>query len=452
MTNSRRYLPGLLAVLVVVLQPACNSDQSNAKPQSDAGAMRDSNQVADTQAAPDLAAQADTKVSPDLGRDSGPDTRAQTETSTPRADGAPDARAGSPEVQPDAVGPGKDATPAPDGQTPTDLGGGTAAVQLVGRFDTSDPQAASFGWSGSAMIARFDGTGVQIGLDGSPNQFAVVVDGTVLSTLKTTSSGKSYTLASGLSAGTHDLVLYRRTEGNQGENRYLSLSVTGGQLLAPPARPDRRIEVYGDSISAGYGIEGKSKDCSFSQDTENAYITYAAIAARNLGADLHAIVWSGIGMYRNYGDTGASSDAMPAVYARTLPNVSSSSWSFATWQPHAVVINLGTNDASTNGDPGTPYREAYLTFVRNLRQQYPSTFFVLTIGPMLSGDRLSAIKGHIQAVIQTRASEGDTSMSFLEFPTQTDADGYGCDWHPSIAKHAKMADQLTAELKNRLGW
>jgi hypothetical protein len=157
-------------------------------------------------------------------------------------------------------------------------------------------------------------------------------------------------------------------------------------------------------------------------------------------------------MYRNYGVTGASSDAMPHIYARTLPSQSSCVWDFSAWQPHVVVINLGTNDASTNGDPGSPYRSAYLDFVRALRQKYPNTFFVLTIGPMLDGSNLTAIKGHIQAVIQTRASEGDSKMSYLEFPTQTSADGYGCDWHPSPATNVKMSTLLSAELKARLGW
>jgi lysophospholipase L1-like esterase len=372
---------------------------------------------------------ADVQGQPDLKPDLQPDTQ--------------------PDIQRDL---GTDTTAVPDAQPETEAGGGVAAVQLVGRFDLGAPPAASFGWSGSAMVARFQGTGAQLSLDGSPNQFAVIVDGVVSSTLKTTGSTSSYTVASGLAAGTHDLVLWKRTEGNQGENRYLGLTITGGQLAALPARPDRRIEIYGDSISAGYGIEGADQYCGFSQATENNYLAYGSVAARALGADMHAIVWSGIGMYRNYGVSGASSDAMPAVYARTLPNVTGSAWDFSSWQPHAVIINLGTNDASTNGDPGTPFRNAYLAFVRNLRQRYPNTFFVLTIGPMLDGANLTAIKGHLQAVIQTRASEGDTRMSFLEFPVQTGADGYGCDWHPSVATDAKMANLLVNELKTRLGW
>jgi lysophospholipase L1-like esterase len=303
------------------------------------------------------------------------------------------------------------------------------------------------------MIARFQGTGATLRIDGSPNQFAVVVDGTVLSqVLKVVSGTKQYALVTGLASGVHDLVIWRRTEGDQGENRFLGLDIVGGQLQAPPAQADRRIEIYGDSITAGYGLDGDGPNCPYSADTEDHYLTYGALSARELGADLHTVAWSGIGMYRNYGVSAASSDAMPYVYARTLPTQSSSVWDFTTWQPQAVIINLGTNDASTHGDPGMPYRNAYLDFVRTLRQKYPSTFFVLTIGPMLDGSNLTAIKGHLQAVIDTRSIEGDTKMSFLEFPVQGSADGYGCDWHPSPATNAKMATLLTAELKTRLGW
>jgi hypothetical protein len=71
---------------------------------------------------------------------------------------------------------------------------------------------------------------------------------------------------------------------------------------------------------------------------------------------------------------------------------------------------------------------------------------------MLDGANLTAARTHLQAVISTRSGEGDTRMSYLEFPTQLQVDGYGCDWHPSAKTNAKMAVQLQAELKTRLGW
>ena len=353
----------------------------------------------------------------------------------------------------DAGGSGSGGATATGGASGAGGTAGPAGVRLAGRFDTTEASAPAFSWSGSAMIARFEGTGATLRLDGSPNQFTVVVDGKVApQVLKVVSGTTQYPLASALPAGTHDVVVWRRTEGNQGSNRFLGLDVVGGQLLAAPAPPDRRIEVYGDSITAGYGMDGVGPDCPYTPDTENHYLSYAALTARALNAELHAIAWSGIGMYRNYNVAGASADAMPAVYARTLASQAASVWDFATWQPHAVVINLGTNDASTNGDPGMPYQTAYLAFVRMLRQKYPSAHLLLTIGPMLDGANLTAIRGHLQKVIAARAGEGDTKMSYLEFPVQQQADGYGCDWHPSAATNTKMSTLLTAELRARLGW
>ena len=325
-------------------------------------------------------------------------------------------------------------------------------VRLSGRFNLADKSSPSFGWSDSAVFARFGGTGATLRMDGSPNQFQVVIDGAVApSVLKIVSGTNQYQVATGLSGGTHELIVWKRTEGNQGDNRFLGLDVVGGQLLAASPAPDRRIEVYGDSITAGYGLDGQN--CSgYQQDRQNSYLTYAAVAARTLSAELHAIAWSGIGMYRNYNESGPSAENMPAVYARISAVQKTSSWDFSTWHPHAVVVNLGTNDASTHGDPGAPYETNYLDFVRTLRQKYPDAFFVLTIGPMLSGDSLTFIRNHIQNVIKTRAGEGDSKMSYLEFPTQSPSDGIGCDSHPNATTNAKMTTALVSELKTRLSW
>lgn len=66
-----------------------------------------------------------------------------------------------------------------------------------------------------------------------------------------------------------------------------------GRFLTPPEGPARRIEVIGDSITCGYGVDGADQYCPFSAATENHYRTYAAIAARDLGADLATLAWSG---------------------------------------------------------------------------------------------------------------------------------------------------------------
>ncbi len=47
-------------------------------------------------------------------------------------------------------------------------------------------------------------------------------------------------------------------------------------------------------------------------------------------------------------------------------------WDFSLYQPHVVVINLGTNDFGP-ADPGTPFETAYVSFVQAIRTKYPDT-------------------------------------------------------------------------------
>ncbi|MBN1609440.1 MAG: endo-1,4-beta-glucanase [Polyangiaceae bacterium] len=337
---------------------------------------------------------------------------------------------------------------APTGGT---TGTGTPEVRLIGRMDTSDAAGPKFAWSGSGMIARFSGTSVGVKLSGG--QYTVVLDGAVKDTLKPTSNATT-SIAQGLTAGEHTIELYRRTEANQGVTQLLGLDFGDGQLLAPAAAATRRLEVIGDSITCGYGNEGPDENCGFSADTENHYLTYEAIAARNLGAELVTIAWSGKGVVCNYGDDANScTNPLPTYYDRTLPELVSSQWDFAKFQPDAVVINLGTNDLSTDQDPTQQeFESGYKAFLQHIREKNPNAYILCTNGPMLTGTDLDTVRGYIDDVVQELKTEGDTQVGSFEFEPQDPGDGLGCDWHPSIKTHQKMATVLETALKSALGW
>lgn len=328
-------------------------------------------------------------------------------------------------------------------------GGSTApAVHFVGRVDDSDPANARFAWSGTGVVARFQGTEVSALLGGA-QQFTVVVDGAVRVPKLTAQDGTN-SLASGLSAGEHTVELYRRTEPSLGVATFMGFDFGGGTALAPPT-PTRRLEFVGDSITCGYGNEGADMSCTFSADTENHYLTYAALTARALDAELSTVAWSGKGVVCNYGDTAdACQNPFPTYYDRTLPEDSTSKWDFSRFVPHAVVVNLGTNDFSTATDPTKEeFETGYRTFLERIRAVYPDAYILCTNGPMLSGTDLSTLMGYIDDVV---TALGDPKISSFDISPQDGSDGYGCDWHPSLARHEKVATAVTAELKAKLGW
>ncbi|HMR07368.1 MAG TPA: SGNH/GDSL hydrolase family protein [Polyangiaceae bacterium] len=324
---------------------------------------------------------------------------------------------------------------------------GVPGVRFIGRVDQTEAGVTKFAWSGSGAAFRFEGTEASVTLDDSARFFTLLVDGTP--SLLTTSKGKqTYTLATGLSAGTHEVRLYRRTEASFGTTAFYEVTLAGGTLLPPPPPPGRRIEVIGDSITCGYGNEGADENCNFSADTENHYLTYAAISAREVNADLTTVAWSGKGIVYNYGDD--KTDPLPALYDRILPGSASSQWGFG-WQPDVVLINLGTNDYSTDDDPSPSlFTAEYEKFLLHLRSKYPSASILALVPTLLGGNDLAQAKAAIESAVAARAAAGDSNVEAFALSFQQS--GWGCDYHPSLATHASMAQALTAKLKSLKGW
>jgi lysophospholipase L1-like esterase len=321
------------------------------------------------------------------------------------------------------------------------------AVHYVGRVDTKEPDVARFAWSGSGAIVRFRGTSLAVKLAGG-QQYTVLVDGKVGAKLVAAEGNNA--LAAGLVDGEHTVELYRRTEAAEGEAQILGFDWGEGELL-PPAPVTRRLEFVGDSITCGYGVDGPDMNCGFSPDTENHYLTYAALAARNLQAELSTVAWSGKGVVCNYGDDASSCvDPLPTYYERALPSRADSAWDFSRFQPDAVVVNLGTNDFSTAVDPDqATFVAGYRALLTRIRGHYPNAHILCTNGPMLSGADLATLRGYLQSVV-TELS--DPKVSTFEIPPQDGSDGFGCDWHPSAARHQKVAAVVEAALRDALGW
>jgi lysophospholipase L1-like esterase len=349
-----------------------------------------------------------------------------------------------------------DAPAAADSPLQPDSAGadaGPPAIRYLGRFDFSNPSRPTAEWSGSAMQVRFSGTSVSVRLGGSGNYFAVVLDGVVRPVLKTTGA-PSDLIAGGLAPGAHDLLVFRRDEAFDGPTPFLGFDFAGGQLLPPPPAPAHRIEVVGDSISAGFCDETAGTQAPFSPATENEYLAYGPVTSRSLGADIHVVAWSGKGMYRNL--DGTTTETVPILWERTIPTDHASRWDPSQWVADAVVINLGTNDYNARGlGPTTDYQATYLQFVTRLRSVYPGAFLFCAVGPMLGGTRYASAKAAITNVISSRKAAGDARLALVEFPTLNCGQGgsqCGCSGHPTVAQHEAMAGILEAAMRTSLAW
>ncbi|HWZ22926.1 MAG TPA: GDSL-type esterase/lipase family protein, partial [Cytophagaceae bacterium] len=260
-----------------------------------------------------------------------------------------------------------------------------------------------------------------------------------------------------LSKGIHDVVLFKRTEALVGEGVFEGIEIEKENALLPIVENrSRKIEFIGNSITCGYGNEGSSADCPFSPETENGYLAYGAITAGKLNADYVGVAYSGKGMYRNY--DGKTSNTMSLTYDRIFPDsMNSPKWDFKKYRPDVVVLNLGTNDFAIGVPDSLIFINTYVNFLKRLRTYYPSATIFCIEGPTLNDANPSGVKAYTKIKNYILASKskmkliGDTNI-YTFFATPMQEGDYGCNSHPNVKRHEKMAEELTKEIKKVMKW
>lgn len=296
----------------------------------------------------------------------------------------------------------------------------------------------------SSVAARID--------DDSGNNYAMVwIDGEPGRKFRLNAADGIYALADGLSPGEHTVEVVRVTEGHVGLTHFRGFELAaGGTPLPWRGAPERRIEFIGDSITCGYGVEVDDPKLHFEPATENFCLGYSGLTARALDADYVAVSRSGIGMVRGYDGPrdGIPADAMPAVYGRSLYLRSDSVWDFRRFTPDVICLNLGTNDFSTSGVNVDLFVDAYGKFLHQLLARYPKARIVVLQGPMNSSAELRAALDRVLGALRGDAA---ARIHFLALTPQGSV-GLGADYHPNRAQSEINARELTAFLRDLMGW
>ncbi|MFC1563527.1 SGNH/GDSL hydrolase family protein [candidate division KSB1 bacterium] len=325
-------------------------------------------------------------------------------------------------------------------------------IHYSGRIDQTDPDAPVLYWPGTAIRATFNGTSLKVALDDSSggNFYNVIIDENDESPviIGGVPGDTAYSIISGLEDTEHSVTVFRRTEGMYGPTAFKGFILDYGRsLTGPPQKQERLIEFYGNSITCGMGNEAPDDGPDNLVTEENNYLAYGAITARNLNADYVCIAKSGIGIIISWFDF-----TMPDYYDRLNPRYARGKWDFSRWTPDAVIINLFQNDSwlMNRLDPvpdDTDRIEAYTGFVRTIREKYPDTPIICTLGTMDAIQPGSKWPGYVENAVQKMNDEhNDPNVYSYIFEYQDFTK------HPRVRHHGKMADELTVFIRGTLGW
>ena len=337
-------------------------------------------------------------------------------------------------------------------------------LNYSGRVNWENPQAPGFSYPGIALEFKFTGTSLKIELSednwGSENYVDVYLDGsyqpTTIKLRQENGQPVVYNIATGLENKAHNAVVVKRVDYLAGEFKLHSIAIDG-ELL--PADPDsnKKIEVYGDSISAGHAVEYKTRGVQDPQTDlipiSNAYYSYASILARDYDAELSLIAQSGaslvngFGFWNNFWHNGTGTEAF---YNRIKPLSDAPLWDFKQYTPDLVVIALGQNDAATVGNnlSSEAWKGHYKQFIANLRAKYPDSYFVGMFPNMYHDTQWDEYL--TEAIAEYRQENHDNCVFSLIQKQVTPG-------HPRISEQQLMADTLKEFIdgtltKNGFNW
>ena len=288
-------------------------------------------------------------------------------------------------------------------------------------------------------------------------RFAVRLDGKKILDARLTAPEAAVTVFEGQEARDAEVRLIKLSEGTQ-SLMALQEILTDGKIEALPDK-NLKMEFIGDSITCGYGVEGKSEAETFTTATENAEKGYACLTAEALGADAVLTCFSGHGIVSGYTADPAVrnlSELVPPYYEMEgrngfrLPSgklVEEIPRDFGAFRPDYIVLNLGTNDMSwcgTDPERGQLFAQQYAAFLKTVRKDNPDARILCALGVM--GTKLNPM---MQQAAEAYCREtGDKQIRLLMLEEQNAArDGYGSDFHPNEITQQLLAGRVTEAMQ-----
>lgn len=230
--------------------------------------------------------------------------------------------------------------------------------------------------------------------------------------------------------------------------------------LNPPALTGLRMEVVGDSITAGWdamlpaGAPEKDENETNTEDVFRSYEDW--LAAFWDISDWRVVSRAGMGVTERGGQLEMIEEYLCATFHRNGP--CSQDWDFSSWQPDIVLVNLGTNDFMIGFEPSEEkFEKAYRNLLKAIRKNNPSAK-VFAIRPLQYScpsdacpacpnsdkekwNRMSKYMKHVIDKLD------DSDLHFIETGDPEDPwldcdDDYVDGTHPTADGHHKFAKHL----------
>ncbi len=328
-----------------------------------------------------------------------------------------------------------------------------------GRIDWSEKEFPVFVYPCTWVNIRFTGNQLKLHVENHraywDNYLGCVLDGKQLSLILPENGRKVLEIPVGQSKRQeHEVLIFKRQDACH-EVKLLGIELEdGARILDPPKKSDRRIEVYGDSVSAGEVAEAVDytgcADPEHNGEYSNSWYSYAWMTARKLNAEIHDIAQGGIALMDGTGwfhapDYIGMETAWDKIrYNPELGKILQ--WNFRKYTPQLVIVAFGQNDSNPkdymkediHGEKAEKWRQHYKGFLEKIRKTYPAAYIVCCT-TLLCHDK--AWDHAIRQVVEGLGDERITQYLFKR-------NGEGTPGHLRISEAEEMAEELSVYIKS----
>ncbi|HKM21483.1 MAG TPA: SGNH/GDSL hydrolase family protein [Lachnospiraceae bacterium] len=238
-----------------------------------------------------------------------------------------------------------------------------------------------------------------------------------------------------------------------------------------------KLEFIGDSITSGEGIIGAIQEMDWISMWFGTKNHYAFLTADNLNADCRVISQSGWGTLSSWDNNPHGN--IPFYYNEICGVLTGrknqmlgafEKNDFSTWQPDAIIVNLGTNDEGAFHQPAWKddetgesfeqkmidektydvldlkrFEDSVEAFIEKIRKNNPKAKIIWSYG-MLGNVLLPNIG---RAICNYKAKTRDKEVFVFALSNMTE-ETMGARNHPGALAHQKAAHELTIFLKQLL--
>lgn len=328
-------------------------------------------------------------------------------------------------------------------------------LQYSGRIDFSNPKAPVFVFPCTSVGMRFTGDSLRIHVRNHrlywDNYLGCIIDGkqTVIKLSEMNEDTFEVSIQS-IGQKEHEVLLFKRQDSCH-EVTFCGFEIDEGEkVLEMPVKPVRKIEVYGDSVSAGEVSEaleyvGK-EDPEHQGEYSNSWYSYAWITARKLNAQIHDIAQGGIALLDGTGwFCGPNYVGLESIWNKIHYNSElgkAMAWDFSKYIPQVVIVAIGQNDSHPNDymkndyycEQAVVWRAHYKTFLRKIRTQYPEAHIVCCT-TLLNHDM-----AWDKSIEQVCCEMNDKKVTHYMFRRN----GIGTRGHLRIPEAEEMAEEMAA--------